>query len=175
VSRRVQVCDPIRFVTADAVRPDGEPVHNGDAHQEQLTVFGEQFWRPYVHVRDAAQAIVDGLQAPAESIYREVFNIGNTAENYRKIDIIAMIQERLRSKAEIDIVTKAEDPRDYRVSFEKARRVLGFEPLYRVQDGIDELIVALENGIIDPTAETYHSVGGMTPHNPIQKTDCVAA
>jgi nucleoside-diphosphate-sugar epimerase len=126
--------------------------------KKELTVFGEQFWRPYVHVRDAAEAIARGLQAPAESVSREVFNIGSTAENYRKIDIIALVQERLRSKAKISVVRKAEDPRDYRVSFEKVKQVLGFDPVYRVSEGIDELILALEHNIIDPAARTYYNV-----------------
>ena len=37
-----------------------------------------------------------------------------------------------------------EDPRDYKVSFEKIRRELGFEPLMRVPDGVAEVVAALE-------------------------------
>lgn len=125
--------------------------------QRRLTVFGEQFWRPYVHVRDAAQAILDGLCAPAQAVNRQVFNIGSTTENYRKIDIVTLIQERLRSKAKVDFVAKAEDPRDYRVSFAKAQRVLGLCPIYTVPKGIDEIIRALEHGIVDPGATTSYN------------------
>ena len=34
------------------------------ALRQELVVFGEQFWRPYVHVRDAARAIAPVLEAP---------------------------------------------------------------------------------------------------------------
>ena len=37
-----------------------------------------------------------------------------------------------------------EDPRDYKVSFEKIRARLGFEPQMRVPDGIEEIVAALE-------------------------------
>jgi nucleoside-diphosphate-sugar epimerase len=133
------------------------------AKKGQLTVFGEQFWRPYVHVRDAARAIVAGLTAPSDAVYRQVFNIGSSAENHRKIDIVSMIQERLRSKAKIKIVTKAEDPRNYKVSFDKVKRILGFDPLYRVEDGIEEILTALKHGIINPEGEHYYNVARSAP------------
>ena len=41
-------------------------------------------------------------------------------------------------------VQRDEDPRDYKVSFEKVRERLGFEPRMRVPDGIDEIVGALE-------------------------------
>jgi nucleoside-diphosphate-sugar epimerase len=126
--------------------------------QGKLTVFGEQFWRPYVHVRDAARAIFDALGASTQKVKRQVFNIGSTAENYRKIDIVRLIQERLSSPANVDFVAKAEDPRDYRVSFAKAQRVLGFSPVYTVSTGIDEIICALSHGIVDPSAPTSYNV-----------------
>ncbi|MHB1469816.1 MAG: NAD-dependent epimerase/dehydratase family protein, partial [Solirubrobacteraceae bacterium] len=52
-----------------------------------LEVFGEQFWRPYIHVRDAARAIRSALQAPVETVAGEVFNAGRSGENYRKLDL----------------------------------------------------------------------------------------
>ena len=42
----------------------------------KLVVYGEQFWRPYVHVRDAALAIADVLEAEASLVAGEVFNVG---------------------------------------------------------------------------------------------------
>ena len=40
----------------------------------RLVVYGEQFWRPYIHVRDAALAVVTALEAPADDVAGEVFN-----------------------------------------------------------------------------------------------------
>jgi nucleoside-diphosphate-sugar epimerase len=54
------------------------------AMRDELVVFGEQFWRPYVHVRDAARAIAEVLDAPKEASTGEVYNVGDTRENYRE-------------------------------------------------------------------------------------------
>jgi nucleoside-diphosphate-sugar epimerase len=114
----------------------------------RLTVFGEQFWRPYVHVRDAAQAILRVLEQPKEKVSGRVFNVGHTDENYTKADLVRLIRERIGA-AEVEFVHKAEDPRDYRVSFERIRKELGFKPFRRVPDGIDEIASAIESGLLD--------------------------
>ena len=110
-----------------------------------LDVFGERFWRPYVHVADAARAVRTVLEAPAEQVAGEVFNAGHSDENYRKLDLVEIITRRL-GRGEVSYVHRDEDPRDYKVSFEKIRSVLGFEPRMRVPDGIDEIVAALEDG-----------------------------
>ena len=57
-------------------------------------MFGEQFWRPYVHVRDAARAACIVLSAPLDQVRGEVFNVGSTDENYRKLDIVELLKAR---------------------------------------------------------------------------------
>src|SRR3954452_14018713 len=110
-----------------------------------LEVFGEQFWRPYVHVRDAARGIRTVLEAPLETVAGEVFNIGDTGENYRKLDLVEQIR-RQTDRGEVSFVRRDEDPRDYKVSFEKARARLGYTVTRTVPDGIAEVIAALEAG-----------------------------
>ncbi len=74
-----------------------------------------------------------------------VFNAGHSDENYRKLDLVELITDRL-GRGEVSFVKRSEDPRDYKVSFEKIREQLGFEPLNRVPDGIDEIVRSLEEG-----------------------------
>jgi nucleoside-diphosphate-sugar epimerase len=122
-----------------------------------LVVYGEQFWRPYIHVRDAARAVALALEAPVEKIDGEVFNVGDTRENYRKLDIVELLRERIPS-GQIQFVHKAEDPRDYRVGFEKIKRELGFEARATVSDGINEVIALLRSGLLDdPHAGIYRN------------------
>jgi nucleoside-diphosphate-sugar epimerase len=111
--------------------------------ERALAVFGEQFWRPYVHVRDAALGVRTALEAPDGEVAGEVFNVGHSDENYRKADLVEMITGQL-GRGEVNYVQRDEDPRDYKVSFEKVREALGYEPRIRVPDGIRELIEALE-------------------------------
>jgi nucleoside-diphosphate-sugar epimerase len=128
-----------------------------DVLGDGLVVFGEQFWRPYVHVRDAARAMRLVLESPVETIAGDVFNVGDTSENYRKADIVDLLKERVPG-ASIRFVQRDEDPRDYRVSFEKVKTRLGFSPRISVADGIDEVIALLRSGIIeDPFAPIYRN------------------
>ena len=108
-----------------------------------LEVYGEQFWRPYVHVSDAARAIAMVLVADDEQVGGRVFNVGHSDENYRKLDLVGVIRERLPA-ADVRFVQRDEDPRDYRVSFERIRTELGFDPLMRVPDGVAEVLLGLD-------------------------------
>jgi nucleoside-diphosphate-sugar epimerase len=124
----------------------------------KLEVFGEQFWRPYVHVRDAGRAIRTVLDAPVESVGGAVFNVGRSGENYRKLDLVEEIR-KLTDNGEVSYVRRDEDPRDYKVSFDKIRNVLGFETEMTVPDGIAEVIAALEeNRFGDPFDGHYRNV-----------------
>lgn len=113
-----------------------------------LEVFGEQFWRPYVHVRDAARAVRTVLQTPVEKVAGQVFNVGRSAENYRKLDLVEEIRKQT-VLGRVSYVPREEDPRDYKVSFEKIRAELGFETLMSVPDGIAEVLGALDAGKFD--------------------------
>jgi nucleoside-diphosphate-sugar epimerase len=121
---------------------------------DELVVFGEQFWRPYVHVRDAASAIALVLEAPLDLVAGEVFNVGDTRENYRKLDLVEILRERFPN-GKVEFVHKDEDPRDYRVSFEKFATRTGFKVERSVEDGIDEVLALVRSGLLD---DPYHPV-----------------
>jgi nucleoside-diphosphate-sugar epimerase len=123
-----------------------------------LEVFGEQFWRPYIHVRDAARAVRTVLQAPTEKIAGKVFNAGRSGENYRKLDLVQEIGKQI-DRGRVSYVRRNEDPRDYKVSFDKIRSELGFETLMTVPDGIAEVITALDAGAFgDPFDGSYRNI-----------------
>jgi nucleoside-diphosphate-sugar epimerase len=111
----------------------------------QLEVFGEQFWRPYVHVRDAARGIRTVLEAPVDAVAGQVFNVGDSSQNFRKLDLVELIREQT-DRGEVSYVQRTEDPRDYKVSFDKIRSTLGYEVTMTVPSGISEVIEALDAG-----------------------------
>jgi nucleoside-diphosphate-sugar epimerase len=124
----------------------------------ELEVFGEQFWRPYIHVRDAGRAVRTVLQAPAEKVAGKVFNAGRSGENYRKLDLVEEISKQI-DRGTVSYVSRQEDPRDYKVSFDKIRAELGFETLMTVPDGIAEVIASLDAGAFgDPFDGRYRNV-----------------
>lgn len=128
--------------------------------RKPLEIYGEQFWRPYCHTGDLAQACYLALMAPEETVNRRAFNVGHTDENYRKKDLADLILSELPDRADlISYVQRDEDPRDYRVNCDRIRDTLGFIPRRRVIDGIREIIAALEQGIIiDPENSCYRNV-----------------
>jgi nucleoside-diphosphate-sugar epimerase len=108
-----------------------------------LEVFGQRFWRPYIHARDAALGVRTVLEAPLPSVANEVFNVGHSEENYRKLDLVELIMDVL-GRGNVSYVERDEDPRDYKVSFAKVREALGFETAWNVRQGIEEIVMALE-------------------------------
>jgi nucleoside-diphosphate-sugar epimerase len=124
----------------------------------ELEVFGEQFWRPYIHVRDAGRAVLTVLEAPEEKVAHNVFNAGRSGENYRKLDLVEEIGKQV-DRGKVSYVKRDEDPRDYKVSFDKIRAELGFETLMTVPDGIAEIVAALDaKAFGDPFDARYKNI-----------------
>ena len=61
--------------------------------------------------------------------------------------------------SKIKYVSKNEDPRDYRVSFQKIKDKLGFEIMFKVPDGIRQIIKTVNDGfILNPDDSKYKNV-----------------
>jgi len=126
----------------------------------ELVIFGEQFWRPYCHVKDFSNAFITVLKAPTEKVAYNVFNVGDTSENYTKQMLIDEIKKIL-PESRIKYVEKNDDPRDYRVNSDKIKKELGFKITMRVSDGIKEINRMVKEGVIkDPESQKYYN----TPH-----------
>lgn len=128
------------------------------ALDRELVIFGEQFWRPYCHVVDLSRSVVEVFNADADKVAFEVFNVGNTKENYQKKMIVEEILKFL-PEARIKYVEKQEDPRDYRVNFDKIHQVLGFEISKTVPNGIEQILQVVKDGfIVNPDDGRYKNV-----------------
>jgi nucleoside-diphosphate-sugar epimerase len=103
-------------------------------------------------------AIRQVLDAPASQVAGRVFNVGRTTENYRKADLVEIIRERV-DRGEVAFVHRDEDPRDYKVSFDRIARELGFRTTTSVPDGVTEIIGALDAGRFgDPFAAAHSNI-----------------
>jgi nucleoside-diphosphate-sugar epimerase len=100
-------------------------------------------WRPIVHIEDIARAFLAGLEAPADKVFNEAFNVGRTKHNYR-IREIAEVVAQVVPGCRLEIAPDAgPDKRSYRVSFDKIARVLPeFEPRWDVRKGAEQLHAA---------------------------------
>src|SRR6266513_605277 len=118
---------------------------------QRITVMGGNQWRPNVHCRDAARAFTLALEAPGADVAGETFNLGGDSQNYTINQLGEMVA---RIVGDVEVVTQgdAPDPRDYRVSFEKIRRGLGFEPQFSVEAVIREITAAMR---ADPALQRH--------------------
>ncbi|MBT6746404.1 MAG: SDR family oxidoreductase, partial [Flavobacteriales bacterium] len=126
--------------------------------KQELLIFGEQFWRPYCHVYDLANSVSLVLESDAKLVNNQVFNVGDTAENYTKKMLVDEIG-KIIPNMQVKYVEKNEDPRDYRVNFDKIREVLGFKITKTVPNGIKEIDKIISSGVIaDPKNQKYKNI-----------------
>ena len=110
-------------------------------------------WRPIVHVEDICEAISCALEAPAEAVNGEIFNVGATGENYR-VREIAEIVASVFPGCEVTVGPASGDNRSYRVSFEKiATRLPEFKARWTAKMGAEELRRLFER--VEMSADTY--------------------
>jgi nucleoside-diphosphate-sugar epimerase len=100
-------------------------------------------WRPIVHIEDISGAFIAALEAPANDVCNEAFNVGQTAHNYRIRDL-AEIVAAVVPGCTIEFAEDAgPDKRSYRVSFEKIRSKLpAFKPRWDARMGAEQLYKA---------------------------------
>lgn len=114
------------------------------AYQEGvITIFNGDQWRPFIHVRDAAESIVHLLHAPLGVVSGQVFNIGSPQMNYTLTQVADKIREAFPD-TRVEHVENA-DRRNYRVSFQKFRNQIGFDCRRTIEEGILELKQAFED------------------------------
>ena len=109
-------------------------------------------WRPMVHVRDAARALIFVLGAPAGQVNGEVFNVGSDAGNHQLGPLAELIRHALPAAIEIGWYGDP-DNRSYRVDCQKIE-ALGWRAEHTVQDGALEIFRRLEAGELERTGET---------------------
>jgi nucleoside-diphosphate-sugar epimerase len=125
-----------------------------------ISVFGGGQWRPFVHVADGSQAIMRALAAPDEAVSGEVFNVGSDRQNYTIRQVADLVAQVIHG-TEIEVVEDRHDPANYRVSFEKIKRVLGFRPRHTLREAIREIHRAVSSGSVSYAADRYSNVRAM--------------
>jgi nucleoside-diphosphate-sugar epimerase len=134
-----------------------EFTRNATIHGEQ-EIWGAQFWRPYCHVEDLARSVILVLESEKEKVRANVFNVGTTEENYNKGMIIEEVCKVVPG-VKVNYVEMNEDPRDYRVNFDKIRDELGYTITKRVPDGVKEIYTLLSTGIVtDSFAQKFRNI-----------------
>lgn len=109
-------------------------------------------WRPMVHVKDTSAAMCFLLEAHANKVNGQRFNVGANRNNYQVGPLAEIVSKALPREVRIDWYGDP-DHRSYRVSFDKLAS-LGFEIKYGAYEGAIEVYEALESKKIDKLPQT---------------------
>jgi nucleoside-diphosphate-sugar epimerase len=161
----------LRFATVfgHSARPRFDLVGNLFAAQAindgRITVIGPEQWRPFIHVRDLARAIVLVLSAKEETIQSQVLNVGDKRLNLTILQLAEKVKAVASSyrPVEISVTDNPQDRRNYAVSFDKITRVLGFQAETMIEDGIQEILEHFARGTYKHyRSEAYSNVAMTT-------------
>jgi len=127
--------------------------------RRELLIYQRGYSRSFVHIADAVDGILLGLQAPENKIRGQVYNIGSEDGNLTKDEVVTLVLKRLpETHVHYKDLTFGGDMRDISVSFEKIKQQLGFNPQFTVDDGIREVLQALRLGLIrNPQDQHYRN------------------
>ncbi|RJP66619.1 MAG: SDR family oxidoreductase [Candidatus Abyssobacteria bacterium SURF_17] len=129
-----------------------------------LTVFcGGEMWRPLVDVSDTAKAHICCVEAPAEKVRGQIFNLAY--KNYRILELAHWVREALKDRIKLDIQVDYSHykARSYRVSSQKIETVLGFKPIVAVKESVQLMIQKIyDYGYTDFLHPRYYNIEWMT-------------
>jgi len=117
----------------------------------QISVFGGEQWRPLIHVKDVARAVVSGIESDKTGIFN-IHHENTTMKNLGDMVVSATGAEIIYGDMMV------QDMRNYKVSSDKVLKELGFKTTYSIDYGISEVKDLIQSGrIVDPYTELYHN------------------
>ena len=145
LSRRMRYDLVINILSAKATR------------EKRIQIYGGSQWRPFVHVKDVADAFIIASEAPKAAVDREIINVGANHLNFR-ISELGRIVKREVPGTKVETKRELEDLRDYKVGFDKIKAVLGFKPKQKVEHGVREISKFLAGSDVDYRDDIYYNV-----------------
>lgn len=124
---------------------------------------GGWMWRPLVDVGDTAEAHIVCLQAPADKVRGEIFNV--VQDNYQIRALAMMVAGTLRLEnrdVRLEEVPPPPRVRDYRCSRDKMTRVVGFTPQVTVLASIANMLTCIaRDGFTQFDHPRYYNISWM--------------
>jgi nucleoside-diphosphate-sugar epimerase len=115
---------------------------------------GGWMWRPLVDVQDASDALICAMEAPAELVKGEVFNVLHSNYQIRELALLVAGSVQMMGRpVDLEEVGAPDLTRNYECSNMKLAQTLGFIPSRSVVTALDELLEWLAG--VDP-AEMAH-------------------
>ena len=121
-----------------------------------ITVFGKDQWRPFLHVHDASRSVMAALEARSENVNSVIFNVGCDDQN-RTLGQVGELIQRMVPGSALHCTEDNVDRRNYRVEFARIRQTLGFEPVWTLEAGIQQVLDAISSGKVRNYQESKYS------------------
>ncbi len=123
-----------------------------------INVHGGKQFRPNIHIDDITNLYTLLLEIPEQRINGLVFNVGST--NYTVMEIAEMARDEIG--AEVHVNTNATDNRSYRISSDKIKRELGYEPKKTIRQAMVDIRDAFARGCFpEPNHNMYYNIRTM--------------
>jgi len=143
--------------------------------EKKIVIYGGEQWRPCLNVEDAADAFVLVLDSPLKKVSGATFNVGSNNQNYQITELGDIVHKYI-PESQIE-VQGSSDTRSYRVSFNKIKEILSYEPKKTVEDSVKEIINAFENNVYadyrDVKYNNYRSILNSDIYRSIQEHDTI--
>jgi nucleoside-diphosphate-sugar epimerase len=125
--------------------------------------YGGEMWRPLIDVRDVARAYIAAIEAPDSVVRGQIFNV--VYRNFRISELAIRVREALRALGmEVDVFPDFgyKGVRSYRISGEKAERVLNIKPQIGVEESVAHLVQQIRaHGVTDWDNPRYYNIRWM--------------
>ena len=99
--------------------------------------------RPFLHIKDAIEAIILVIKSRKEKVAGEIFNVGSDDQNYSIEEIAKKIMEVTNENGNL-IIHDQKDENSFTMDCSKIKKILAFQIKYDLKYGIDEIMVKLK-------------------------------
>ena len=106
-------------------------------------------WRPFVNVKDTSKAFIKVLEAEPEIVSGQIFNVGCDEQNIQIFDLAKVVAEACDLPFNYEWYGDP-DTRSYKVSFNKIKSILNYQPQTSIKEGAKNVFKALKEGKLNP-------------------------
>jgi len=99
--------------------------------------------RPFLHIKDAIEAIILVIKSRKEKVAGEIFNVGSDDQNYSIEEIAKKIMEVTKENENL-IINDEKDENSFTMDCSKIKKILAFQIKYDLKYGIDEIMFKLK-------------------------------
>ena len=99
--------------------------------------------RPFLHIKDAIEAIILVIKSRKEKVAGEIFNVGSDEQNYSIEEIAKIIIGVTKENGNL-IINDEKDENSFTMDCSKIKKILAFQIKHDLKYGINEIMVKLK-------------------------------